>query len=76
MTTLILVKPQVVLVTGAAMMAKALHLYSESRPQTADVKSRHKLALLFMTALAMPTLTHARAVDLRTTTESGNAIIM
>ena len=76
MTTLILVTPYVALVLGAAMMAKALHLYSESRPQTADGNSRRKLALLFLTALAMPTLAHAQAVDLRTATESGNAIIM
>ncbi len=76
MTTLILVTPYVALVLGAAMMARALHLYSESRPQTADGNSRRKLVLLFMTALAMPTLAHAQAVDLRTATESGNAIIM
>ena len=44
MTTLILVTPYVALVLGAAMMAKALHLYSESRPQTADGNSRRKLA--------------------------------
>ena len=75
MTILITVTPYVALTLGAAMMVKALHLYSESRPQTAE-NNRRKLALLFFTALAVPTLAHAQAVDLRTATESGNAIIM
>ena len=76
MTTLTLVSPYVALVLGAAMMARALHLYSKSRSQTADATSRSKLLLLLFTALAVPTLAHAQAVDLRTATESGNAIIM
>lgn len=76
MTTLTLVTPYVALVLGAAMMVRALHLYSESRSQTVDTTSRRKLMLLLFTALAMPTLAHAQAVDLRTATESGNAIIM
>ena len=75
MTTLIVVTPYVALILGVGMMAKALHRYSESRPQTAE-GNRRKLALLLFTALAMPTLAHAQAVDLRTATESGNAIIM
>ena len=75
MTILITVTPYVALTLGAAMMVKALHLHSESRPQTAE-NNRRKLALLFFTALAVPTLAHAQAVDLRTATESGNAIIM
>lgn len=32
--------------------------------------------MLFIVVLAMPTLARAQAVDLRTATESGNAIIM
>ena len=75
MTILITVTPYVALTLGAAMMAKALHLYSESRPRTAE-NNRRKLALLLFTAFAVPTLAHAQAVDLRTATESGNAIIM
>lgn len=67
--------PYAALALGAALMAKALHLYSESRPQTA-VGNRQKLTLLIFTALAMPSLARAAAVDLRTATESGNAIIM
>jgi hypothetical protein len=75
MTTMILVTPYVALVLGVAMMAKALHLYSESRPPMAENNWR-KAVLLFMATLAMPSLMHAQAVDLRTATESGNAIIM
>jgi hypothetical protein len=75
MTTMILITPYVALVLGAAMMARALHLYSETRPQTTET-NRRKVALLFLATLAMPSLLHAQAVDLRTATESGNAIIM
>ena len=75
MTTVILVMPYAMLVLGVAMMARALHLYSENRPQTAE-GSRRRLALLFLTAMAMPSLAQAAAVDLRTATEAGNAIIM
>lgn len=74
-TTLIIVTPYAALVLGVALMARALHLYSESRPQTTEGNQR-KLALLLFTALALPTLAQAQAVDLRTATESGNAIIM
>ena len=74
-TTLIIVTPYAALVLGVALMARALHLYSEGRPQTAEGNQR-KLALLVFTALALPTLAQAQAVDLRTATESGNAIIM
>lgn len=75
MITLIEVTPYVALTLGVAMMARALRLNSENRPQTAD-GNRRKLILLLFTALAMPSLAHAAAVDLRTATESGNAIIM
>lgn len=75
MTTLIEVTPYAASALGVAMMARALHLYSESRPQTAEA-NRRKLVLVLFTALALPTLAHAQAVDLRTAVESGNAIIM
>lgn len=75
MTILITVIPCVALVIGAAMMAKALHLYSENRRQSTNNTWR-KQALLLVGALALPSLAHAQAVDLRTATESGNAIIM
>ncbi len=75
MTTLIEVTPYAASALGVAMMARALHLYSESRPQTAET-NRRKLVLVLFAALAMPSLAHAAAVDLRTATESGNAIIM
>jgi hypothetical protein len=76
MTILITMTPYVALTLGVAMMARALHLYSESRPQTAESNQRRRMTLLVFTALAVPTLAHAQAVDLRTATESGNAIIM
>jgi len=75
MTTLIGVTPYVALVLGVAMIARALHLYSESRPQTAE-SIQHKLRFLYFAMLAVPSMAHAAAVDLRTATESGNAIIM
>ena len=75
MTTMILKAPYLALGLGAVMMARALHLYSDIRQQAA-ASNRRKLALLFLSALALPTLAHAQAVDLRTATESGNAIIM
>lgn len=75
MTTLIEVTPYAASALGVAMMARALHLYSENRPQTAE-GNRRKLTLVLFAALAMPSLAHAAAVDLRTATESGNAIIM
>lgn len=76
MTILILVTPYVALALGAAMMAKVLHLYTVNRARVGDENSRRKLALIFIAVLAMPTFAHAQAVDLRTATESGNAIIM
>ena len=75
MTTMILVTPYVAFVLGVAMMLRALHLYSETRPQSAD-NSWRKFALLVGASLALPSLVHAQAVDLKTATESGNAIIM
>jgi hypothetical protein len=75
MTTMILMTPYVAFVLGVAMMLRALHLYSETRPQTAQSNQR-KFALLLCMSLALPSLAHAQAVDLKTATESGNAIIM
>ena len=46
-----------------------------SRLQTAE-SSQRKLRFLYFITLALPSLAHAAAVDLRTATESGNAIIM
>lgn len=75
MTTLILLTPYVALALGAAMLARALHLYSEKRPQSAESNQR-RLWFLFAATLTWPTLAQAAAVDLKTATESGNAIIM
>jgi hypothetical protein len=75
MTTLIGVTPYVASVLGVAMMARALHLYSENRRQSTN-KTWRKQSVLLLCALALPSLAHAQAVDLRTATESGNAIIM
>ena len=75
MTTMILMTPYLAFGLGAAMMARALHLYSEARPQAVE-SSWRKLVLLFCATLALPSLAHAQAVDLKTATESGNAIIM
>ncbi|HVZ65041.1 MAG TPA: hypothetical protein VG838_13405 [Opitutaceae bacterium] len=75
MTTLILLAPYVTLALGAAMLARALHLYSDLRPQSAE-GNRNRLMMLFAATLAWPTLAQAASVDLKTATESGNAIIM
>ena len=75
MTTLILLTPYVALALGAAMLARALHLYSEKRPQSAESNQR-RLWFLFAATLSWPTLGQAASVDLKTATESGNAIIM
>ena len=66
MTTLIEVTPYAASALGVAMMARALHLYSESRPQTAEA-NRRKLVLVLFAALALPTLAHAQAVELNAT---------
>lgn len=76
MTTLTLMAPYVALILGVAMMMRALHLYLESRTLNAKDGGRRKLAVLVLATLAMPTLAQAQVADLRTATESGNAIIM
>ena len=75
MTTLVLLAPYAALLLGAAMMVRALHLASKNMPQSAE-SNRRKFALLFVSILVMPTLAQAAVADLRTATESGNAIIM
>ena len=74
MTTLILITPYVAFGIGAAMTAWALHLYWESRPLKVAGKWR-KIGLLLWGAFLAPSLAHAQ-VDLQTSVESGNAIIM
>ncbi len=75
MNTLITLTPYVASILGAAMIAQALHLYQITYPATA-ARSGRKHTVLLAAILAMPSLAHAQAVDLRTATESGNAIIM
>lgn len=75
MTTLILITPYLASGLGVAMMARALHLYLESRPPNADA-SQWKTLLLSWVMLALPSFAQAASVDLKTATESGNAIIM
>jgi hypothetical protein len=75
MTTMILLTPYLAFFLGVAMMVKALHLYSEPRLQS--TRSREwKRVLLIWTVPALPSLGQAQAVDLRTATESGYAVIM
>ncbi|MFH1497574.1 MAG: hypothetical protein ABII82_07080 [Verrucomicrobiota bacterium] len=72
---MILVTPYLAFVCGVAMMARALHLW-EQEPRAAHPQGGWRKHLLTVAALlAVPTLAQAQ-VDLRTATESGNAIIM
>lgn len=75
MTTLVDLAPYAAFSVGAAMMMRALHLYSENR-QISQVSLWQKWTTGVLALLAWPSLVHAQAVDLRTATESGNAIIM
>lgn len=75
MTTLILITPYLAFGLGVALMARALHLYMESRPNPPEGNWRQTI-LLFWATLALPTLAQAQTVGLRQATESGNAIIM
>jgi hypothetical protein len=61
---------------GAAMLMKALHLSLENRRLVADLNPSRRLVFAVLAAFAAPSLAHAQTVDLRTATESGNAIIM
>jgi len=76
MTTLIHVAPYAALVLGAAALAKALHLYSIYQSRSVGASLRRRFITTGLAVLAAPSLVHAQAVDLRTATESGNAIIM
>ncbi|MEO6750782.1 MAG: hypothetical protein ABIP85_03305 [Chthoniobacteraceae bacterium] len=75
MTNMIQSTPYLAFVLGVAMMMKALHLYCETRLQSAE-SSWRKMVFLFFATLALPSLAQAQGVDLKTATESGNAIIM
>jgi len=58
-----------------AATAKALDTNRDHQPVRSDA-SRRKNWLLIAAILTAPTLAHAQGVDLKTATESGNAIIM
>ncbi|MGC4073980.1 MAG: hypothetical protein QM760_16010 [Nibricoccus sp.] len=76
MTTLIWMTPYVASILGAALLIKALRIYSETISEPVGGRQTRRFVLL-TTLLAVPTLAHAQAgVDLRTAAESGNAIIM
>ena len=75
MTTLARMTPYLASTLGAAMLTKALHLVLDSRVQRVQSHWR-KVVLLVFAILAAPSFAQAAAVDLRTATESGNAIIM
>ena len=73
MKELIIAMPWVAFVCGAVMIGKALRL-AETRPGVAR-NNRKRGAVLFALALSAPTLSYAQ-VDLQSSVESGNAIIM
>ncbi len=75
MTTLVLTFPYVVIVLGAAVLARAFLSTKLARPFGARNNVARFLTLLGGLLLFSP-LAQAQAVDLRTATESGNAIIM
>jgi len=75
MTTIILMTPYVAVVLGVAMMARALLLAAEKNSPAVDGSWR-KTLFLFCATLALTPLAQAATVDLKTATESGNAIIM
>ena len=71
---MILMTPYLAFTLGAMMVARALQGL-KSLPQVPQSLWR-KVALLLGASVVLPTMAHAAAVDLRTATESGNAIIM
>ena len=75
MTTLVLMTPYLASILGAAMLTKALHLYLESRSHQFQ-NHRCTVMCLVISMFALPSVAQAAVVDLRTATESGNAIIM
>jgi len=75
MTNLIPILIHLGAMLGAAMVIYALHLASDkTRPARTGVRTN--LQLVLMLALGWPVVAQAQAVDLRTATEAGNAIIM
>lgn len=75
MTTLISMTPYVAFALSLAAMAKALDTYREYHPVRSGT-SRRRSWLFIAAVLTAPSLAHAQGVDLKTATESGNAIIM
>ncbi|HEU5081318.1 MAG TPA: hypothetical protein VFT72_19050 [Opitutaceae bacterium] len=73
MKEILVVTPWLAFVCGAVMIGKALRLF-EVRPGMVQ-NGRKRLVALLAFALAVPTLGYAQ-VDLKTSVESGNAIIM
>lgn len=73
MNEFMIAMPWVALLCGAAMIGKALRLY-EVRNGIAS-SSRSRLLMLLVLIGGVPSLSHAQ-VDLQTSVESGNAIIM
>lgn len=69
------VAPVVALTLGAAMMLRALHLYSISQPGV-FVSQWRRLALWLTLMLLWPRPAFAQSVGLREGMEAGNAIIM
>ena len=75
MNTLIQLVPSLVLALGVALFLKALHL-SHSGKLSTGANLRARLAVLITSLFTMPSFAQAAVTDLKTATESGNAIIM
>ena len=75
MNTLIQLIPSLVLALGVALFLKALHLYQSGKLST-GANLRARLAVLITSLVTMPSFAQAAVTDLKTATESGNAIIM
>jgi len=76
MTTLIQVAPYVALVLAATMMMRAVQLNSLYQFPSAARGTKRRVIITGLAMLALPSFAQAQGVDLRTATESGNAIIM
>lgn len=74
-TSLIPITTNLGAMLGAALVVYALHLMADIK-ESARAASRPKLKFALLLALGWPVLAQAQAVDLRTATEAGNAIIM
>lgn len=73
MKELLIVTPWLAFVGGAVLIGKALRVFEYRAGQVSDWRKR--LAVLLAIAFAAPCLSYG-ATDLRTSVESGNAIIM